>query len=166
MNSILLFILFCFVYLQTFCRLLLAKCNNEFENRRKASEAFDCKDEPLSPDEEEQRAIAKHKMLGNIKFVCELGKQNLLQENILHLCIQQLLSKKSKDKSAQDKAQDLECLCQIMKTVGSLLDKEKAKPLMDQYFERMEYYANCTELPCRIRFMLQDSLELRRNKVI
>lgn len=151
--------------MQTFCRLLLAKCQDEFENRQKASEAFDCKDGPLTASEEEQRSVAKHKMLGNIKFICELGKQNLLQESILHLCIKQLLSKKKRDQSVQEKAEDLECLCQIMKTVGRLLDTEKAKALMNQYFERMEYYANCSDLPSRIRFMLQDVLELRRNKV-
>jgi translation initiation factor 4G len=143
----------------------LAKCQDEFENRRRASEAFDAKDGPLTPAEEEQRSVAKHKMLGNIKFICELGKQNLLQESILHLCIRQLLSKQKRDQSVQEKAEDLECLCKIMKTVGRLLDNEKAKPLMNQYFERMEYYSNSFELNSRIRFMLQDVLELRRNKV-
>ena len=150
---------------KTFCRLLLAKCQDEFENRRRANEAFENRDSPLTALEEEQRSVAKHKMLGNIKFICELGKQNLLQESILHLCIQQLLSKQKKDQSIQEKAEDLECLCQIMKTVGRLLDNERAKALMNQYFERMEYYSNHCELNSRIRFMLQDVLELRRNNV-
>lgn len=103
-------------------------------------------------------------MLGNIKFICELGKQSLVQESILHRCIQQLLQK-NRDQSLPDKAEDLECLCQIMKTVGRLLDTEKAKSLMDQYFERMEMYAQSPEFPARYRFMLQDVLELRRNQV-
>ncbi|CAG2183231.1 unnamed protein product, partial [Oppiella nova] len=42
--------------LATFCRLLLAKCQDEFENRRRASEAFDDRDGPLSALEEEQRS--------------------------------------------------------------------------------------------------------------
>ncbi|RWS28453.1 eukaryotic translation initiation factor 4 gamma 2-like protein, partial [Leptotrombidium deliense] len=145
----------------TFCKLLLAKCRDEFEKRRKASEAFG--DGPLSVDDEEQRAVAKHKMLGNIKFICELGKQNLVQESILHLCIQELCKKKN-DESLQNKAEDLECLCQIMKTIGRLLDTEKAKSLMDQYFDRMHRFARSNELPSRIKFMLQDVLELRENK--
>ncbi|CAG2109861.1 unnamed protein product, partial [Medioppia subpectinata] len=148
---------------KTFCRLLLAKCQDEFENRRRASEAFDNRDGPLTAVEEEQRSVAKHKMLGNIKFICELGKQNLLQESILHLCIRQLLSKQTRDQSIQEKAQDLECLTQIMKTVGRLLDNERAKSLMNQYIERIEYYSTHNELSSRIRFMLQDVLELRRN---
>lgn len=70
--------------------------------------------------------MAKHKMLGNIKFIGELGKQGLLQEAILHQCIQQLLAKKKRH-ALQDVAQDLECLCQIMRTVGRRLDTDKAK---------------------------------------
>ncbi|KFM57634.1 hypothetical protein X975_15012, partial [Stegodyphus mimosarum] len=147
----------------TFRRLLLAKCQDEFENRKKTSDAFDKKDGVLSPEEEEQRGVAKHKMLGNIKFIGELGKQGLLHEAILHQCVQQLLAKK-KRQTIKDVAEDLECLCQIMKTVGHRLDTEKAKALMDQYFERMQIFASNFELPSRIRFMLQDVLELRQNR--
>lgn len=139
----------------------MAKCKDEFENRFKAAEAFG--DGLLSPDEEEQKSLAKHKMLGNIKFICELGKQRLVQETILHSCIHQLCKKKVGE-PIQNKAEDLECLCQIMKTIGCLLDTPEAKPLMNQYFERMEKFSQNTELPSRIRFMLQDVLELRYNK--
>ena len=34
---------------------------------------------------------------------------------------------------------------------------------MDQYFDRMRMLAESPELPSRIKFMLEDSLELRRN---
>lgn len=37
---------------------------------------------------------------------------------------------------------------------------------MDQYFDRMKQFALNIELPSRIRFMLQDVLELRQNKWI
>jgi translation initiation factor 4G len=53
----------------TFRLLLLNKCRTEFENRSKASEAFEHRDGPLAPEEEERRQLAKRKMLGNIK-VC------------------------------------------------------------------------------------------------
>uniref|UniRef100_T1IXX2 Eukaryotic translation initiation factor 4 gamma 2 n=1 Tax=Strigamia maritima TaxID=126957 RepID=T1IXX2_STRMM len=150
----------------TFRRLLLKKCQDEFENRSKASEIYDKKDGPLSADEEEQRAIAKHKMLGNIKFVGELGKLDMLHESILHKCIKQLLEKKKRISGLREMAEDLECLCQIMKTVGRSLDTEKAKSLMDQYFARMKSFAANAELQSRIRFMLQDVVELRDKKWI
>jgi len=61
-------------------------------------------------------------------FVCagELGKLEVVHEGILHKCIQQLLEKK-KSFTVTDQAEDLECLCQIMKTVGKRLDTPKAK---------------------------------------
>ena len=51
------------------------------------STVYDKHDNPLTSEEEEQRAIAKIKMLGNIKFIGELGKLDLIHESILHKCI-------------------------------------------------------------------------------
>ncbi len=48
---------------------------------------YDKNDSPLTSEEEEQRGIAKIKMLGNIKFIGELGKLDLIHESILHKCI-------------------------------------------------------------------------------
>ncbi|KAL1438098.1 hypothetical protein MTO96_048191 [Rhipicephalus appendiculatus] len=134
----------------TFRRLLLTKCQDEFENRRRASEAFERRNGPLTPDEQEQRLVAKHKMLGNIKFIGELGKQGLLQESILHQCVQQLLVASAR----------------ILVTVGRRLDTARARPLMDQYFERMRTLSQSPELPARIRFLLRDVIELRANRWI
>jgi len=144
----------------TFLRLLLSKCQEEFETRSKASSAFDRKDEPLSQAEQHAKEVAKRKMLGNLKFIGELGKFELLQEAILHKCIQQMLAKKKRT-SLADMAEDIECLCQIVSTVGKRLDTPKAKNIMDQYFDRMETLSKSPELPSRIRFMLQDVIELR-----
>nr|XP_046243811.1 eukaryotic translation initiation factor 4 gamma 2a isoform X2 [Scatophagus argus] len=101
-------------------------------------------------------------MLGNIKFIGELGKLNLIHESILHKCIKTLLDKKKKVQ-LKDMGEDLECLCQIMKTVGPKLDHDKAKSLMDQYFGRMQILTTSKELPARIRFLLQNTVELREN---
>ncbi|XP_005989758.1 eukaryotic translation initiation factor 4 gamma 2 isoform X1 [Latimeria chalumnae] len=101
-------------------------------------------------------------MLGNIKFIGELGKLDLIHESILHKCIKTLLEKK-KRVQLKDMGEDLECLCQIMRTVGPRLDHEKAKSLMDQYFARMCSLMTNKELPARIRFLLQDTVELREN---
>lgn len=148
----------------TFRRLLLNKCQDEFENRSKATEleAFDRKDGTFSAEEAEQYHIAKRKMLGNIKFIGELGKLEMLHEGILHRCIKQLLEKK-KNVPVQDMVEDLECLCQIMRTVGRRLDTPKAKSWMDQYFQRIQIFAKNMEFPSRIRFMLRDVADLRRN---
>lgn len=149
--------------ISSFRRLLLNKCQDEFENRSKATEAFDKKDGPLTEEESEQYHLAKEKMLGNIKFIGELGKLEMLHEGILHKCIQQLLEKK-KQTQFRDMAEDLECLCKIISTVGPRLDSQRAKAWIDQYFSRIKLYANNEELPSRIRFMLQDLIELRDNE--
>ncbi|XP_024151019.2 eukaryotic translation initiation factor 4 gamma 2a, partial [Oryzias melastigma] len=146
----------------TFRRLLISKLQDEFENRSKNVDLFDKHDNPLTSEEEEQRSVAKLKMLGNIKFIGELGKLDLIHESILHRCIKTLLEKK-KRVQLKDMGEDLECLCQIMKTVGPKLDHEKAKSLMDQYFGRMRSLSNNKELPARIRFLLQNTVELREN---
>ncbi|KAG1963926.1 eukaryotic translation initiation factor 4 gamma [Pimephales promelas] len=146
----------------TFRRLLISKLQDEFENRAKNVDIYDKQDNPLTSEEEEQRAIAKIKMLGNIKFIGELGKLDLIHESILHKCIKTLLEKK-KRVQLKDMGEDLECLCQIMRTVGPRLDHEKAKSLMDQYFGRMRSLMNNKDLPARIRFLLQDTVELREN---
>ncbi|KAI0215321.1 Eukaryotic translation initiation factor 4 gamma 2 [Lamellibrachia satsuma] len=147
--------------ISSFRRLLLNKCQDEFENRSCATEVFD-KVGILTIEEEEQYAQARRKMLGNIKFICELGKLDMLHESILHQCIKQLLAKKKKA-GLKEVAEDLECLCQIMKTIGKGLDNGKAKLWMDQYFLRMETFMVNMELPSRIRFMLRDVAEQRGN---
>lgn len=147
----------------TFTQILLNKCKDEFENRARANRAYEAK-EVLPPEEEEQRQLAKRKMLGNIKFIGELGKLEIIHGAILHKCIQQLLvTVKRQRRSRGDSAEDIECLCQIMRTCGRILDTDKGVCLMEQYFDRMSRLAESCELPLRIRFMLRDVIELRRD---
>uniref|UniRef100_A0A8C6SU23 Eukaryotic translation initiation factor 4 gamma 2 n=1 Tax=Neogobius melanostomus TaxID=47308 RepID=A0A8C6SU23_9GOBI len=119
----------------TFRRLLISKLQDEFENRARNVELFEKNESPLTSDEEEQQAIAKIKMLGNIKFIGELGKLGLIHESILHRCI---------------------------KTVSHMT--LNASALMDQYFGRMQALAINKELPSRIRFLLQNTIELRADR--
>src|SRR5687768_5993886 len=79
----------------------------------------------------------------------------MLTHRILHQCCEELVKK--------TKAEDLECLCQIMTSCGQLLDSERGKNLMDQYFARILELSKNDKLQPRIRFMLQDVLELRQN---
>ncbi|KAG6462516.1 hypothetical protein O3G_MSEX013314 [Manduca sexta] len=140
----------------TFKLLLLNKCRTEFENRAQAFAAFE--DKVLTPDEEEKRHLAKCKMLGNIKFIGELGKLEILAESILHRCIQNLLARRA----AAEHHEDLECLAQLVRTCGRVLDSERGRGLMDQYFARIDTLSHSRELAPRIRFMLRDVVELRR----
>lgn len=173
----------------TFKKLLLTVCQHEFDNRSNytsnllsISNDISSKtslnpsiQQNFSDDEKKAqlelaRQNAKKKMLGNVKFIGELGRLDLLSEAILHKCIKTLLEKQ-RDEKYSDMSEDLECLCKMMPTIGKKLDQGEAIKLMDQYFERMKKLCgirapNKTEyaLPMRIRFLLQDLIDLRANQ--
>ncbi|XP_076838390.1 eukaryotic translation initiation factor 4 gamma 1a isoform X2 [Brachyhypopomus gauderio] len=150
-----------------FRKLLLNRCQKEFEKDKDDDEIFERKQKELeaaSEDEERQRLReeledakdkARRRSLGNIKFIGELFKLKMLTEPIMHDCIVKLL--KNHDEES------LECLCRLFSTIGKDLDFEKAKPRMDQYFNQMEKIIKERKTSSRIRFMLQDVLDLRRN---
>ncbi|KAI9100741.1 hypothetical protein K1719_024103 [Acacia pycnantha] len=77
----------------------------------------------------------------------------------MHECIKKLLG------SYQDPdEEDIEALCKLMSTIGEMIDHPKAKEHMDAYFERMKLLSNNMNLSSRVRFMLRDAIDLRRNK--
>ncbi len=107
--------------------------------------------------------MAKKKMLGNIKFIGELGKLQIVHDSILHRCCEQLLVGRRKQ-PLSDQAEDLECLCHLFRTCGRILDTPKAKVRMDQYFDRLKAVVDGEHHPVRIKFLVQDVIEMRRNR--
>lgn len=73
----------------------------------------------LTEELEEAKDKARRRSLGNIKFIGELFKLNMLTEVIMHDCIVKLL--KNHDEES------LECLCRLLSTIGKDLDFAKAK---------------------------------------
>ena len=51
-----------------------------------------------------------------------------------------------------------------MTTIGQRLDHPNAANLMDAYFRRVEMLSKNPKLPSRLRFMLQDVMDLRQNR--
>ncbi|KAG1846582.1 armadillo-type protein [Suillus subalutaceus] len=60
--------------------------------------------------------------------------------------------------------EEIESLCQLLKTVGQLLDTPKARAHMDVYFTRMKELGKSLNVSSRMQFMLQDVIELRDRK--
>ncbi|XP_049602391.1 eukaryotic translation initiation factor 4 gamma 1a isoform X7 [Syngnathus scovelli] len=152
-------------YSVTFHKLLVNRCQKEFEKdqdddvffekKQKEMEAAKEEDrERLRLELEEGRDKARRRSLGNIKFIGELFKFKMLTEAIMHDCVVKLL--KNHDEES------LECLCRLLSTIGKDLDFEKAKPLMDQYFHQMGKIIKEKKTSSRIRFVMQDVLDLRR----
>lgn len=109
-------------------------------------------------EREDKRLKARRRMLGNIRFIGELYKKSMLTERIMHECIKKLLGEYQKPDE-----EDVEALCKLMSTIGRIIDHHKAKEHIDAYFRRMENLSNNSKLSARIRFMLKDVIELRRN---
>ena len=96
----------------------------------------------------------------NISFVSNLNIIDLI--DVLFRCCEQLLVGRRKQ-SINDQCEDIECLAHLMKTCGRILDSAKAKQLMDQYFDRIKALIANPDMPTRIRFLLQDVMEMRNN---
>lgn len=146
----------------TFLQILLNVCRDKFENRVQYSEKIINSELALTDDLEEKKNVAKQKILGNVKFIGELYKLDMLGEPHLHKMLRSLITSKS-SASSEKNCEDMECLAQLIKTCGKNLDTELGKQLMDQYFDRMEQYSLSSRYPPRIRFLLRDLIELRKN---
>ncbi|XP_063767490.1 eukaryotic translation initiation factor 4 gamma 3 isoform X9 [Eleginops maclovinus] len=167
-----------------FRKLLLNRCQKEFEKDKVDDVVFERKQkeldsaastterERLQEELEEAKDKARRRSIGNIRFIGELFKLKMLTEAIMHDCVVKLL--KNHDEES------LECLCRLLTTIGKDLDFEKAKfqcileqrslrselqadqsPRMDQYFNQMEKIVKERKTSSRIRFMLQDIIDLR-----
>ncbi|KAJ6826289.1 eukaryotic translation initiation factor 4G-like [Iris pallida] len=148
----------------TFRRLLLSKCQEEFERgeREQAEANRDGEEEEIKQSEEvkeEKRIKARRRMLGNIRLIGELYKKRMLTESIMHECIKKLLGQYQNPDE-----EDIEALCKLLSTIGGIIDHPKAKKLMDAYFSRMLNLSTNEKLSSRIRFLLRDAIDLRKNK--
>lgn len=155
---------------------LLSQCQAEFEKRRNdqtcairdnrikleanknlAKQEF----EELKAQLEEEEQKVRRRAVGTVRFIGELYKHGQLTSNIMHFCIKQLIEKDSKDYDEET----LECLCKLLTTIGSKMDKENTQKMVP-YFEKMgEIVRNKDKyrISSRIRFMIQDVIDLRRN---
>ncbi|XP_078155910.1 eukaryotic translation initiation factor 4G-like isoform X2 [Carex rostrata] len=148
----------------TFKRLLLNKCQEEFERgEREEAEAEKTEEEgevKQTPEQrEEKRVKARRRMLGNIRLIGELYKKRMLTERIMHECIKKLLGP-----TQSPDEEDIEALCKLMSTIGEMIDHPKAKEHMDAYFDIMANLSTNQRYSSRVRFMLKDAIDLRRNK--
>ncbi|XP_053290777.1 eukaryotic translation initiation factor 4 gamma 3 [Pleuronectes platessa] len=149
-----------------FRELLLSRCQREFEKNKVDDVAFETKlkeldsaasvsteRDRLQVELQEAKDITRRRSIGNIKFIGELYKLKMLNGTIMHDCVAKLL--KNHDQES------LECLCRLLTTIGRDLDFDEAKPRMDHYFNCMETIAKASQTSSRIRFMLQDTIDLR-----
>ena len=125
---------------------------------------------------EMQERKARQRSLGNIRFIGELYNLQLLTVNDMHDCVNKLITKTDKE--------SLEGLCQLITTVGSQFEKEtnlimlnqkegkiskenqrkkypSVRPITD-YFNKMHDIINKKATSSRVRFLMQDVIDLRK----
>lgn len=147
----------------TFKRVLLNKCQEEFQRGERAQDEADEVQEDgqvnLTLKElEEKHLESKRRTLGNILFIGELYKMSMLTERIMHECITKLLGD-----GENFEEENLEALCKLMRAIGQRIDHTKAEDVINDYFEKMTRLCSKKKLPARLRFMLNDIIDLRRN---
>ncbi|XP_071572693.1 eukaryotic translation initiation factor 4 gamma isoform X3 [Temnothorax nylanderi] len=157
----------------SFKKLIITRCQKEFEKNpiddvarnRRLKEIDECNDPEKKKElqlalEEEERRI-RIKSVGNIRFIGELYRQQILTTKIMHRCIRHLLEQNDED--------NLECLCKLLTTIGKDLELKGPAEEMQDYFSRMQELVarkGHSKISSRIRFMLQDVIDLRANKWI
>lgn len=143
-----------------FRRLLLKRCEQEFLEAP-SREGFD----QLSPEDlAEKELIIKRGILGHIRFVGELFKLRMIKSRIMHQCVANLFG----DTENPDE-ESLECLTNLLATIGQVFEMnasgESELAGIAQYYAVIKALSSdSARLSTRIRFMLQDLLDLRKNK--
>ncbi|EDO32341.1 predicted protein, partial [Nematostella vectensis] len=150
-----------------FKTILLNKCQKKFDKtyeHKTHNNTDQLVNEGLSPmfsrkkkhpsEQEEYEMWERRRTLGNIIFIGELFiLKKILTENIMHTCVWKLINR-TDDES-------LECLCELLSTVGKDLDHDIAKPRMDQYFRQFNKIIDSKKTSSCVRFMIQDLRDLR-----
>jgi len=155
---------------QLFRKYLLNRCQEDFERgwvakettaRAAAAKASDDQaikvanekkgeESELYSEEYYAAKKAKRQGLGLIKFIGELFKLQMLTERIMHECVKKLLGNVDNPEE-----EEIESLCQLLRTVGRLLDVPKAHAHMAVYFSRMKELCRSGNVNSRMQFMLQ-----------
>ena len=101
------------------------------------------------------------------RFIGELYKLGMLTARIMHECVRKLLISNPNDEES------LECLCRLLTTVGQALDRETSERLskgavqgladMGNYFKEMNKLVSERKTSARVRFLMQDVIDLRNN---
>jgi len=162
-----------------FRTLLITRCQKEFLKDYMEDldrDAFNDKLAKAEDNAEKKKITAvfnaqelrlRKRSLGNIRFIGELYRISMLNGRIMHEIVRKLL--KTTDEES------LECLCRMLTTVGAQFEKETAtvlmspKPLagfspLDVYFTNMNTIVGNKNISSRVRFIMQDVIDLRRAK--
>ncbi|XP_049283601.1 eukaryotic translation initiation factor 4 gamma 1-like [Anopheles funestus] len=162
-------------------RLLIKQCQVEFEKHHKecktntelqeqkeklteAGEQTAEETEEMKMELEEQTNRIRRRALGTIRFIGALYKQQQLGPNTMVNCVDLLLQDRMLDEES------LECVCKLLTTIGARIEDSQGLTLqtcfdkLQQISERKKMLSNGEPVCNRIRFMIMDLLDLRKDK--
>jgi len=141
---------------KTFKKELLAECQKEFEIDldHQISNACQAKG-TTDPDEMEYISLLIRKAyIGHMKFLGELYMRDVVKLSIMLYCLEELL----KDETHED---SLECFAHLMTTTGEKLDDHAKQNDKKFDWNKVVDLRQSTKISSRIKFLLQDLLDLR-----
>jgi hypothetical protein len=140
-----------------FKHILLDQCQSSFEANLHPPEPAD---QAKLDEEERLEKEQKHKMrvLGNIKLIGQLLVKKMVASKVFIACADALLAERT--------AATLEPLACLLSTAGGEFDKLdwKQYDALDKIFRKVQKLTKDKALPCRVRFLLQDVLDLRSTR--
>lgn len=144
-----------------FRKYLFNRCQVEFEKGWKVNMPEVDEVDGMMTEEYYIAAKAKRQGLGLIQFIGELFKLEMLSERIMYSCMIKLCNDPV---NAGD--EEAESLCKLLTTIGKSLDsKAKTTKWVDVVIGRMKNeMINSPKLTSRVKFMIQDLLDLRKDR--
>jgi len=127
-----------------------AKASDGHATKTSTHKKISTKEVEFCFDESYAAEKARRQGLGLVKFIGELFKLQILTERIMHKYVKKLLGNVENPEE-----EEIESLCQLLKTVGQLLDTPKARAHMDVYFTRMKELGKSDNVSTRMQFILQ-----------
>ncbi|KAG8239741.1 hypothetical protein J437_LFUL018437, partial [Ladona fulva] len=162
---------------ENFRKILLKRCQREFEKDKAAEYGLHEREKEIEkePNEEKRKELRlqleederriRRQSVGVTRFIGELYKLGMINQSIMVTCIKELLESGDEE--------SLECLCKLLTTVGKFLEESLEKkmasgmgntPNINVYFNKMKNIVSERKTSSRVRFMLQDVIDLRNSK--
>lgn len=160
-----------------FKKILLTRCQTEFETETSVKIAEATKDITDKEEIEYHANLIKKHYLGHMRFIGELYKGDLISIKIMLFCLPALLKGEDGEGSTDEVEEEkVECFSKLMTVIGDSLEKQSEAMKNIGKADAAESLADCwriveimadrrkeqgPKVSNRIKFMLQDLLEMK-----
>lgn len=160
-----------------FKKILLTRCQTEFETDTSTKIAEATKDITNEEEIEYHANLFKKHYLGHMRFIGELYKGDLISIKIMLFCLPALLKGEDGEESTNEVDEEkVECFSKLMTVIGDSLEKQSEAMKNIGKADAAESLADCwriveimagkrkekgPKVSNRIKFMLQDLLEMK-----